>query len=93
MDSGLGTVDNETVYHPDNVSLYVAEVAAQVSVAHQRDVLWILGQIGRVVAARFWPRERLTLPKTSPALPYNLNDEDAFRLAATLSLNPPIGLW
>ena len=80
----LGTVDNETVYHPDNVALYAAEVAAQVSVAHQRDVLWILGQIGRVVAARFWPRERLTLPKTGPALPYSLNEEDAFRLAATL---------
>ena len=84
----LGTVDDETVYHPDNVALYVAEVAAQVSVAHQRDVLWILGQIGRVVAARFWPRARLTLPKTGPALPYNLNEEEAFRLAATLRREP-----
>ena len=58
------------------------------SVTQQREALWALGQIGRVVAARFWPRKRTTLPRTGPAVPYSLNEEEAFRLAATLKTKP-----
>ena len=80
----LGTINAETVYHPDNVTQYVSEVIAQLSVAQEREALWTLEQIGRVVAPRFWPRERTNRPRTGPALPYSLKDEEAFRLAATL---------
>ena len=80
----LGTINTETVYHPDNVAQYVSEVPAQLSVAQEREALWTLEQIGRVVAPRFWPRKRLSRPRTGPALPYSLKEEEAFRLAATL---------
>ena len=80
----LGTINSEIVYHLDNVDHYVSVANGHRSIHWQREARRTLTQIGRVVAPRFWPREHTKLPRTGPAVPYSLKEEDAFRLAATL---------
>ena len=80
----LGTINSEIVYHLDNVDHYVSVANGHRSIHWQREARRMLTQIGRVVAPRFWPREHTKLPRTGPAVPYSLKEEDAFRLAATL---------
>ena len=84
----LGTTNQETVCHPDNVDHYIVGANGHRSIDWQREARRTLTQIGRVVASRFWPREHTKLPKTGPALPYSPKEEESFRLAAVLKRAP-----
>lgn len=84
----LGTLNKETIYHPDNVDHYVSVANGHRSIDWQKEARWTLTQIGRAVAPRFWPRKQRHLGRTGPALPYTHKDETAFRLAAVLKKTP-----
>ena len=84
----LGTLNKETIYHPDNVDHYVSVANGHRSIDWQKEARWTLTQIGRVVAPRFWPRKQRHLGRTGPDLPYSDKDETAFRLAAVLKKTP-----
>ena len=79
----VGFLDPETVWHPENVRVYVDEVNRGRSVDTRQELRWTLSELGRA-NSRFWSPETEKLPRSGPATPYDLVEESALRLVPFL---------
>ena len=84
----VGSLGVETVWHPENVRIFVEKVNGHRSVDWRQDVHRTLKQIASVVNPQFWTAEIQPLPRSGPAVPYEPSQEAALRRVAFSKSEP-----
>lgn len=80
----FGFVNSETIWHPENVHLYVDQHCAHFPKTTRKQARWVLSVVGRAANKQHWPREPEKLSKNVVADPYSANEEAALAHAALL---------
>ena len=84
----FGFLDLETLWHPENVRVFVDRDNAHRTKDSRKQTRWTLNQVGRAANKEHWPTQPEKLPKTKTALPYSAHEERALVQAALLRSEP-----
>ena len=84
----FGFIDLATLWHPENIHLYINRDCAHLPNTSRKQARGILFRVGRVANKQHWPREPVKLSKNKVANPYNANHETALVNAALLKGEP-----
>ena len=84
----FGFIDLATLWHPDNIHLYINQHCAHLPNTSRKQARSNLFRVGRVANKQHWPREPVKLSKNKIAEPYRADHETALVNAALVKGKP-----